>query len=142
MNEQSFEETVARICDTDDRYDMEAYFFIREALDHAARKFNREPPNRHVTGAELSEGVREYALNEFGPLAYLVLTEWGLHTTGDFGEIVYNLIAEGVFGKSETDRREDFNDVYNFHDAFVEPFEPTLNSPDDDGQRKPRREKS
>ena len=141
MNEQSFEETAGRICDQDDRYDMEAYFFIRDALGHATKKFNRAPPNRHVTGAELSEGVRDYAIREFGPIANLVLTEWGLYTPGDFGEIVYSLIAEGVFGKTESDRREDFNDVFDFHDAFVKPFEPGNDAPEAPPARRGRGKK-
>lgn len=124
MNDQSFEETAARLCDKDSRYDMEAYYFIRDALGYATRKFNRTSANKHVTGAELSDAVREFAIREFGPLAYLVLTEWGLNKTSDFGEIVYSLINEGVLGKSESDRKEDFTGIFDFTDAFIKPFEP------------------
>ncbi len=124
MNEQSFEETVSRICEKDLTYDMEAYYFIRDALGYATRKFERTPDNRHVTGKQLCEAIREFALQEFGPISHLVLTEWGLNRTGDFGEIVYNMINEGVFGKSENDRREDFEDVFDFETAFLKPFEP------------------
>ena len=126
MNEQSFEETVARICEKDLSYDMEAYFFMRDALAYATKKHKRTPENRHVTGQELSEAIREFAISEFGPITHLVLTEWGLSETADFGEIVYSLINEGVFGKTEGDRKEDFADVFDFEEAFLQPFEPDM----------------
>lgn len=126
MNEQSFEETAARICEKDLSYDMEAFYFIRDALSYATKKYNRTSANRHVTGQELCEAIREFAISEFGPISYLVLTEWGLTETADFGEIVYSLINEGVFGKTENDRKEDFTDVFDFEEAFLEPFEPEI----------------
>ena len=138
MNDQSFEETAARICDKDPRYDMEAYYFMRDALGFATKKFNKTGGNKHVTGAELSDAVREFALREFGPISYLVLTEWGLYKTSDFGEIVYNLINEGVFGKNENDKKEDFTGVFDFTDAFIKPFEPGFADVSD----KPKRPRS
>ena len=66
MNDQSFEETVARLCEFDYAYDMEAYYFVRDALDYASSKLRAESTSRHVTGAELSEMAREYTLQEFG----------------------------------------------------------------------------
>lgn len=123
MNDQSFEETASRICEKDFRYDMEAYYFLRDALGYATKKYSRTAANRHVTGVELSEAIREFAIQEYGPLSHLVLTEWGLTKTDDFGEIVYSLINEGVFGKTEEDRKDDFKDVFDFKTAFLEPFE-------------------
>ena len=128
MNDQSFEDTVARICDKDSRYDIEAYYFIREGLNSAAEKYKDGDNRRHVTGQELCEAIREYALDEFGPAAYLVLTEWGFSKTDDFGEIVYRLINEGVFGKEPKDSKDDFKDVYSFHDAFKVPYAPEPDS--------------
>lgn len=126
MNPDSFDEVVGRICDTDDRYDPEAYYFVREALDQTVKALERVANGKpqHVTGKELSLGIRDYALAEYGPLAYLVMTEWGLRQTLDFGEIVYNLIEAGVMGKTPTDRKDDFADVYDFEEAFAKPFEP------------------
>ncbi|MCL1909512.1 MAG: hypothetical protein FWG05_01090 [Kiritimatiellaeota bacterium] len=124
MNDQSFEETVARICDKDSKYDIEAYYFVREGLDYAAGKYKDGETRRHVTGQELCEALREYALDEFGPAAYLVLTEWNLTKTDDFGEIVYRLITEGVFGKEQKDSQDDFKNIYSFEDAFKAPYEP------------------
>ena len=124
MNDQSFEETVARICDKDSKFDIEAYYFVREGLDYAAEKYKNGETRRHVTGQELCEALREYATDEFGPAAYLVLTEWNLTKTDDFGEIVYRLITEGVFGKEPKDSQEDFKNLYSFEEAFKTPYEP------------------
>jgi uncharacterized repeat protein (TIGR04138 family) len=53
----------------------------------------------------------------------MVLASWGVHSTSDFGELVYNLIRIEQMRKSDTDRREDFDDVYSFDDAFEPEFE-------------------
>jgi uncharacterized repeat protein (TIGR04138 family) len=78
----------------------------------------------HVTGQQLCEGGRQLALKHFGPMAATVLEYWGIRKTADFGDMVWNLIELGVFGKTDTDSREDFKDVYSFHDAFVAPYLP------------------
>jgi uncharacterized repeat protein (TIGR04138 family) len=59
-------------------------------------------------------------------MAKVVLNSWGVYTTGDFGEIVYNWIRLGEMKKSEHDRREDFDDVFDFNEAFQQHFEITL----------------
>ena len=53
-----------------------------------------------------------------------LLANWGITCTKDVGEIVFHLIEEGIFSKSEDDRIEDFENVYDFHTAFVAPFLP------------------
>ncbi len=139
MVELSFQQAVEAICAKDARYATEAYYFLREALDHTGKAVNKDARSpvrpRHVTGAELCEGIREYALQEFGPLAFLVLDTWGLHATADFGELVYNLIAAGKLGKTDEDKKSDFNAVYDFADAFVKPYEVE----DAPAQKKPRK---
>ena len=77
-----------------------------------------------MTGAELLQGIRIYALDQFGPLTKTVLNKWGIQTCTDFGDIVFNLIEYNVFSKTESDRREDFADIYDFEEAFVKPFAP------------------
>ena len=127
MNDQSFEDAISRICEKNADYDAEAYYFLREGLARTAEKLGREPgskPGRHVSGKELCEGLRDYALEEFGPLALLVLTQWGVYATADFGHMVYALIGEGVFGKNGEDKPADFEDVYDFEEAFAKPYEP------------------
>src|SRR2546429_1947139 len=79
---------------------------------------------RHVTGPELLDGVRRYALKEFGPMVITVFDNWGVRSCEDIGNIVFNLIGAGVFGKTEEDSIEDFKNVYDFKEAFVKPFAP------------------
>lgn len=131
MNEQSFEDAVARIearrreSPTAAPYAAEAYYFLREGLDYTSAKLKRvEAGNRHVSGQELSRGLRDYALEEFGPLARLTLSQWGICETADFGRMVFDLVREGVLGKTAEDKIEDFNDVYDFEKAFTAPFKP------------------
>jgi uncharacterized repeat protein (TIGR04138 family) len=84
----------------------------------------RADKSRHVSGAELLDGLRVYALDQFGPLTKTVLNAWGVTRCADFGDIVFNLIEYSVFSKTESDRREDFADLYDFDAAFVKPFQP------------------
>jgi uncharacterized repeat protein (TIGR04138 family) len=129
MQDPDFAEIVSLICKEDPRYDRKAYEFIRLGLDHTVKELKkkegaRAARSRHVSGPELLEGLRVYALEQFGPLAKMVLNSWGVKRCSDFGEIVFNLIEYNVFSKTENDRREDFADVYSFEDAFVKPFLP------------------
>lgn len=82
----------------------------------------QEEEERHLTGQMLCEAIRNFAQQQYGLMAKTVLNSWGVHTTGDFGDIVYNLIDIGMMKKSPQDRREDFNDVYDFDIAFVRDF--------------------
>ncbi|MBI4566622.1 MAG: hypothetical protein HY716_18245 [Planctomycetes bacterium] len=100
----------------DGRYSIDAYGFIFEALEYTLKRQGR--PSGHVSGRELLEGIRDYALEQFGGLASLVFECWGVHATDDFGEIVFNLVEAGLMGKTENDRREDFRNIYDFGDAF------------------------
>jgi uncharacterized repeat protein (TIGR04138 family) len=129
---QSFQEIVSKICDRDSRYQPEAYAFLIEALDSTLKTLFKENPERakHLSGKELMEGIRQHALTEFGPLTYTVFKEWGLNSTEDFGEIVFHLVDAGRLGKTETDSKEDFKNLFTFEEAFLKPFEPKpLNTP-------------
>ena len=117
------EELVRQLLKKDSRYGRDAYEFVSNALTFTLSCAPREPGRKHVTGQELSHGIRRYALQEFGPLAREVLRYWGLNSTADFGEIVYNLIDIGLMGKSDEDRREDFHGVYDLDTAFEEGFQ-------------------
>lgn len=124
-----FSEIVAQICKEDSRYDRKAYDFVRLGLEHTVKELRkrdaaRAERSRHVSGPELLEGLRTYALEQFGPLVKTVLNAWGIQSCQDFGNIVFNLIEYNVFSKTENDRREDFADVYDFDEAFVKPFQP------------------
>ncbi len=116
------EELLEPILKRDPRYTEQAYFFVRDALDHTVRQL--EAP-RHVSGKELLDGIRKYALGEYGPLTKRVLTEWGINECVDFGHIVFNLVNEGLLGKTDGDSIEDFMEGYDFAEAFEHPFRPT-----------------
>lgn len=129
MQDLEFSEVVELICREDQRFDRKAYAFVRQALDHTVKDIRKRQPERtaksqHVSGQELLEGIRDFALEQYGPLTKTVLNTWGIQRCSDFGDIVFNLIDYNVFSKTENDRREDFSDLYNFEDAFVKPFVP------------------
>lgn len=126
MQDDHFLDTVGSICKDDSRYAPDAYFFIREALDFTGRTLDKPAQGeaRHVTGTELLDGIRKYALQEFGPMSFTLLSSWGVQRTEDFGELVFNLVARGILGSTAEDKREDFADGYDFHEAFVKPFTP------------------
>jgi uncharacterized repeat protein (TIGR04138 family) len=130
---------IEKLLKEDRRYPLQAYIFVFEALQYAqevlglgsedqSEPTGKEPeeaesePPRHVTGQELCRAIREFALEQFGYMAKLVLGNWGMHSTSDFGEIVFNLIRIERMRKTARDRREDFDNVYDFDCAFREEF--------------------
>jgi uncharacterized repeat protein (TIGR04138 family) len=141
----SFRDELAKIIAGDPRYTIEAYVFTLEALNNARRKKlkgkerdqgagrtsasakgSRSLPSQskktrvsgHVTGRELCEAVRTLALHQFGFLAVTVLCHWGVRSTSDIGEIIYNLIAAGDLEKTPSDSRSDFDNVFDFDTAL------------------------
>jgi uncharacterized repeat protein (TIGR04138 family) len=103
-------------------YPVEAFEFVQKGLSYTVNKTHgpREDisENRHVTGQQLCQGIREYALMQWGMLAGMVLRRWNINSTYDFGRIVFALIDGGHMQRTEQDTVEDFRDVYNFKDAF------------------------
>ena len=125
MQKLEFTEAVDLITDADSRYQRDAYFFLRDALDQTVKLRKRQlGEGGHLTGQQLCEGIRQYALKQFGPMVPTVLDFWGVKKTDDFGCMVWNLIELGVFGKTPTDSIDDFKSVFHFRDAFVVPFLP------------------
>jgi uncharacterized repeat protein (TIGR04138 family) len=127
MQEINFDETVEIILSRDTRYRREGYTFVREALDFTQKLIVKENRGqiRHVRGQELLEGIRQYALQQFGPMVVTVFAEWGIRNCRDFGEIVFNMVETGLLAKTEHDSREDFQSGYDFTDAFRKPFWPS-----------------
>ena len=128
MPGKNFHEIIKLIRKEDSRYELGAYQFMRHALDHTLKEICEKESStrpRHVTGQELCAGLRDYALDQYGPMAGTLLRHWGIHRTEDFGQIVYNLVEYGIFGKTETDSLDDFVEVYDFETAFSEPFRPS-----------------
>lgn len=126
MIEPNFDLKLDQIVSRDPRFRREAYGFVRDALDFTQKTISRENQEkvRHVTGGELLDGIRQLALKEFGPMAVTVLEEWGVTGCSDFGEIVFNMVDVGLLGRTEQDRREDFQVGYDFTTAFRKPFWP------------------
>jgi uncharacterized repeat protein (TIGR04138 family) len=125
---------LAELLRRDKRYHRDAYFFIFEALRYAQEQLGLGEPTvsddpemqeqRHVTGQQLCEAIRHYAVDQYGLLAKSVLNDWGVYSTGDFGEIVFNLIDIGQMKKTDSDRREDFENVFDFDDGLRDAFLP------------------
>lgn len=128
MQKIGFVEALDSILASDPRYQREGYVFLRDALDFTTKQQKKVKgvSVRHVTGPELLDGVRRYALKEFGPMVMTVFDSWGIRSCEDIGNIVFNLIGAGIFGKTEEDAIEDFKNVYDFQDAFVKPFSPEM----------------
>ena len=127
MQKPDFTEAVDRIVAEKPGIERDAYYFLRDALDYTVklRKKARETAvDRHVSGQQLLEGIRQHALREFGPMVVTVFEYWGVRRCEDFGEMVYRLIGADVFGKKETDSIDDFGGGYSFREAFVAPFQP------------------
>ena len=129
---------LVKLLTEDRRYKLEAYQFVGAGLEYSQevlglgkpgprtrRKKSAEDddrPVRHVSGQDLCQALRRFAHEQYGFMAKLVLDSWGIRSTNDFGEIVYNLIKIGKMSKSDNDRREDFDNVYDFEQALVKEF--------------------
>jgi uncharacterized repeat protein (TIGR04138 family) len=110
---------IDRITQRDNRYRAHAYSFVMAAVEYTISLL---PEPRHVSAEELLEGLRRYAIEEFGPMAKQVFNHWGVVSTEDFGNIVYNLIDQGLLSRTEEDRLEDFSGVYDFEKVFEEDY--------------------
>ncbi len=117
--ERDFKKMLSEILEKDERYSVNAYVFIRHALDYTLITMGIKG---HVTGQELLQGIRQFALEKFGPMAKFILDEWGVKNCRDFGSIVFNMVDAALLGKTEEDSIEDFDDGYDFSEAFEKPF--------------------
>lgn len=134
-------EKIKHLVRQDPRFKFEAYAFVFESLNYAQKEMGLgavktsdaaldeptsdepdEMAERHLTGQELCEASRRYALEQYGYMAKCVLNSWGIYQTGDLGEIVFNLIRAGQMKKTKDDRREDFDDVFDFDTALEQGF--------------------
>jgi len=109
------EEVMERLRERNPRYHEMAYLFVLSALHHVIEQL---PEPRHISGRELAEGIRDLAIERFGPMARTVLEYWGVRSTRDFGDLVFALVDCGVLIKRPEDSPEDFVDVYDFEQAF------------------------
>jgi uncharacterized repeat protein (TIGR04138 family) len=125
MQPNPFEQAVARILETEKRFQPGAYFLVREVLDFTVDRLSKGSggETRHVSGRELLEGFRDYLIQEFGPMSATLLADWGLTKCREVGEIVFLFIEHGIFGKQDSDTLEDFDEIYTFEEAFTAPFQ-------------------
>ena len=107
MNEPDFEQALNAMLESDGRYHRDAYLFVREGLEYTQKHLAKDEHGkvRHVSGQELLGGLRGHAIEQFGPLALLVLEEWGVRRCEDFGEIVFNMIEHRLLARTEEDSR-------------------------------------
>ena len=126
MQAMQFEQSVISILKRDSRFDPHAYFFLKDALDFTLKRMTEGKSDKspHVSGPQLLEGYRDLALEQFGPMASTLMQEWGIRKCQDVGDMVFQLIEEQVFGKQETDRKEDFSEIFDFEDSLITPFLP------------------
>jgi uncharacterized repeat protein (TIGR04138 family) len=100
----------------DTRYKAHAYLFVLSGMEYYMAQLGQK---RHVSGQELSRGLAQFAHKQYGPLAWQVLSSWGITTTDDFGALVYNMIHVGMMSKMEQDRLEDFFGVFDLAEYFA-----------------------
>lgn len=126
MQPAQFEHAIENILRRDSRFDPQAYLFLKDALDFTLKRAAEDNAGqpRHVSGRELLLGFRDLALQEFGPMAHTLMAEWGLDSTRNVGEMVFHLIDEQMFGKQDSDTLEDFENIFDFDEAFAVPFVP------------------
>jgi len=131
MQPIDFEGELSKILANDARFDREAYVFLRQGLDfchktlsRSARKKEGQTAENHVTVAQLLDGIRMYALQEYGPMAKTVLNAWGVESCEHFGDIVFNMVENRLLSTTENDTREEFRKGYDFDEAFCAPFKP------------------
>lgn len=126
MNPDQVRELVKEILKNDRRYAEDCYYFINEAVHFASEYFSKPEfgQDRHLSGPELCEAIREFTLSEFGSMSWAVLKSWGITTTLDLGHIVFNLIEVKVLHASPQDKLGDFDEVFDLEKELSLPFEP------------------
>ena len=126
MDNERYEQKLDAILARDDRYARDAYLFVADAVTYTSRNMRQQAEDgretHHITGRQLLDGIREYALEQFGPLALDVLADWGIAATEDIGNIVFAMVGEGLLGASEEDSPRDFADVYDLRETLLRPF--------------------
>jgi uncharacterized repeat protein (TIGR04138 family) len=123
------EDTIQAVRKRDRRFSRNAYYFVLDALDFTMSHLGREAKtgeDRHVGGRELLIGIKEYAADQFGPMAELVFERWGVRAPADFGEIVFNLIDAELLSRRPSDSRLDFVSGVDFHQVFAEKHRESL----------------
>ncbi len=126
MQPTQFTDAVEAISSEHQGYDSGAYYFLKDTLDFTVRRAmeSNDGKHRHVAASELLIGFRDLAIQEFGPMASTMMTEWGIKSCSDIGAMVFQLIEEGVFGKQDSDTLEDFSEIFPLIETLEAPFKP------------------
>ena len=122
MDEEFFS-IISNITTQDSRYSPEAYEFVMEALGFSQAKFKK---SKHISGEELLAGIRSLLLKKYGPMTMTVLKHWGINTTDDFGNIVFNLVEYKVLAKDAQDHYDSFKNAYDFDEVFNKDYRKQL----------------
>jgi uncharacterized repeat protein (TIGR04138 family) len=120
VDRKTADELLSSVLQRDRRYPRDAYVFVSEALQYTVEKAGRPG---HVSGKALCQGLCEYALEQYGRLARVVLANWNVKRAEDIGEIVFNMVEVGLLRKTEDDRREDFAGAIDFDEALDRGFQ-------------------
>lgn len=111
----NFFSQVEKIYEKDPRYKPDSYEFVMQALFFTQKQLKR---HGHISGQELLSGIKDFSIEQFGPLAHTVLEHWGIKSTDDFGHIVFNMVENGFLKKTDDDNLEDFKGVYDLKTEF------------------------
>ena len=101
----------------DKRYDARAYALLMDVFRYLAGS------KKHVSAGEILFEFRERTLEQYGPMSRTVLSEWGLGSCEDIGEMMLNLVESRRIGRDEGDSPEEFRGGYDFDEAFADPYE-------------------
>jgi uncharacterized repeat protein (TIGR04138 family) len=124
--------TLEQVVEETGRYPIEAFEFVRHGLNYTVHQVHGDTRNKtdaecHVTGQQLSLGMRDYAIMRYGMMARTVLAHWGITRTIDFGRIVFTMIESKLMQKTEEDDVRDFENIFDFNSAFEPPARPVIN---------------
>lgn len=108
------------------RYPIDAFHFVRLGLDFTVRRHHQHPEmmdeiDRHVSGQVLCEGLRDYAIEQYGLMAQTMLERWNIRRTEDFGHIVFAMVEGQLMQATPSDSIRDFDNGFDFKTAFVTP---------------------
>ena len=121
MNElQLADDILSRIRARGGQYHERAYLFVLATIEFLQTRLE---VRRHVTGPELAWACRDFARQQFGLLAPVVLSHWGITRTEDIGRIVFTLVEVGLLVTQPGDSEADFEGVFQFAEVFGESYE-------------------
>jgi uncharacterized repeat protein (TIGR04138 family) len=131
--QQTEKKTLEQVVEECGRYPLDAFEFVRHGLNFTVRKIHGDTKNKpeiecHVSGKQLSEGLRDYAIMRYGMMAATVLRHWGIRRTSDFGKIVYVMVESRLMQKTDQDDLRDFEGVFDFDKTFEPPVRPAVQS--------------